>query len=840
MSPHADDPFPAFEPSLVRDMRRRLGPGAVLTEPDHLLVYEADGLPHHRRTPSAVILPLNTDEVAWAVERLHGAGIPVVARGAGTGLSGGALAGPGSVVMGTARMRSILSLEPTNRRARVQAGVVNADLSAAAAPFGLHYAPDPSSQSACTLGGNVAENSGGPHCLKYGVTSRYVTGLTVVGTDGCVVELGGTDSSPWPDLTGLFVGSEGCFGIATEIELRLVPRSSSVRTLLAAFPRLEQAGAAVSAIIAGGLLPAALEILDRATITAVEESVFAAGYPRDAGAVLVAEFDGPDLALDADAERAAALCREHGATEVRGAKEAAERAQLWKGRKKAFGAMGRLAPDMVVQDATVPRSRLPAVLATISEIADRHHLPIANVFHAGDGNLHPNILFDRRDPEQVTRVEAASREIMAACVAAGGTITGEHGVGLDKRDYMSLVHGRDELRAMAQVREVFDPRGVWNPGKVLPDARRERELEVVGEPEGETSPPGQVRPHHADALAEWMRRATREQWRVAPDRSTTTKGVDLRIDTSAMDAVHEYEPADLTITVGAGMTLTGLAEVTSAAGQWLPIDAPDLDTGHVGGVVARGIEGALSGSHGSLKDLVLGLTLVTGDGRILRLGGRVVKNVAGFDLLKPVIGSRGALGIITSVTMRLHPLPEADVTWIVAAKRPAALATLAAGFAALSLAPASVEVGWGAGGATLAVRAVGSRAAVAAFRNAAAPLLIEATEVQGAPAVAARAALRRPLAESGARVRLAAPAGRIDELIQEARLRADESGAASRGWILADRGVAWVGLPPGAAPDGFAGHLSPGAAVWAAAIKRVFDPAGVLPDGPFRSAQARR
>jgi D-lactate dehydrogenase (cytochrome) len=737
-------------------------------------------------------------------------------------------------------MRRILALEPANRRARVQAGVLNADLSAAAAPHGLHYAPDPSSQSACTLGGNVAENSGGPHCLKYGVTSRYVTGLTVVGVDGRVVELGGTGSSPWPDLTGLFVGSEGCFGIATEIELRLVPRATSVRTLLAAFPRLEQAGAAVSAIIAGGLLPAALEILDRATITAVEESIFAAGYPRDAGAVLVAEFDGPDEALDADAERAERLCREHGASDVRRAKEAAERAQLWKGRKKAFGAMGRLAPDMVVQDATVPRSRLPAVLAAISDIARRHELHVANVFHAGDGNLHPNILFDRRDPDQVSRVEAASREIMSACVAAGGTITGEHGVGLDKRNYMSLVHGRDELRAMAGVRDVFDPRGLWNPGKVLPDLEPGVVFESGGRGSGQNAPPERIRPVDEGVLAEWMSRATAERWRVAPDGSTARRGVDLRVDTSALDAVIEYEPADLTITVGAGMTIARLTDVTSAAGQWLPVDAPDLDPGHVGGIVSRGVEGALCDSHGGLRDLVLGLTLVTGDGRILRLGGRVVKNVAGFDLLKAVVGSRGALGIVTSVTMRLHPLPESDVTWTVEAARPAELAVLATRLAALPLAPASVEVGWGDDGAVLAVRALGSAAAVVAFRQAAGVLLADTTAARGAEATAARARLRRPLSESGARVRLAAPAGRIDDLVREARLRADESGAQPRGWILADRGVAWVGLPRGAAPDGFAGHLSPGAAAWAEAIKRVFDPAGVLPDGPFNPGHGPR
>jgi glycolate oxidase FAD binding subunit len=287
------------------------------------------------------------------------------------------------------------------------------------------------------------------------------------------------------------------------------------------------------------------------------------------------------------------------------------------------------------------------------------------------------------------------------------------------------------------------------------------------------------------------------------------------------------------------MSVPRLAEVTAAAGQWLPIDAPDLASGHLGGVVARGIEGALSNSHGALRDLVLGLTLVSGDGRILRLGGRVVKNVAGFDLLRLVVGSRGALGIVTSVTLRLHPLPEADVTWILHAPTPSALSAPAIRLAALPLAPASVELGWGEDGALLAVRALGSERAVEAFRRLAGALLSAADRFEGAEARAARSRLRRPLSESGARVRLAGPAGRIDDLVREARVRADESGAQTRGWILADRGVAWVGLPTGAAPDGYSGHLSPGAAVWAAGIKRVFDPSGVLPDGPFLSGQAR-
>ena len=451
-------------------LRSVVGDAWVIADPDRLLAYESDGLTAYRKTPLAVVLPRNTDEVSCVLGILSEEGVPVVPRGAGTGLSGGALADADAIVVGTARMTDILELDPDNRLARVQPGLVNVNLTAAAEPFGLYYAPDPSSQSACTLGGNVAENSGGPHCLKYGVTSRYVTGLTVVTYDGKILEMGGFGrESGGYDLLGIFVGSEGCFGIATEIELRLLPKPEGVRTLLAIFDRLGDAGRAVTEIMAEGLLPAALEIIDGPTIRAVEASVFAAGYPTDAEAVLVIEFDGIEVGLAADVERAVVRCREAGAREVRTADSAEERLALWRGRKKAFGAMGQIGNDLMVQDGTVPRSKLTEVLGRISEIGARHDLTIANVFHAGDGNLHPNIIFDRSDPEEVSRVELASKEIMAVCVEAGGTITGEHGIGLDKRRYMSLVHNAEELDAMRRIKDVFDPLGRMNPGKVLPD-----------------------------------------------------------------------------------------------------------------------------------------------------------------------------------------------------------------------------------------------------------------------------------------------------------------------------------------------------------------------------------
>jgi len=458
-------------PDVVRALKEIVGAPHVITDPDRLLVYESDGLTAYRVAPRAVVLPASTDEVSSVVRYLHLEGIEIVPRGAGTGLSGGALPTPGAVVVGTARMNKILAIDSENRLARVQPGVVNARLTDATRPHGLYYAPDPSSQSTCTLGGNVAENSGGPHCLKYGVTSRYVTGLTVVMPGGKIVQLGGVgrEAVGGLDLVGLFVGSEGCFGIATEIEVRLLPISEGVRTLLGIFDTMEAAGHAVTSIIGSGLMPAAVEIIDKATIEAVEASVFAAGYPVDAGAALVIEFDGTEAGLDLDANRAEACCMQAGAREVRRATDEDERTALWKGRKKAFGAMGRIAPDLLVQDATVPRTRLPEVLARITEIGERFELRIANVFHAGDGNLHPNLLFDRKNAEELDRVERASREIMELCVDVGGTITGEHGVGVDKRGYMTLVHNEVELDMLRRVRVVFDPDGLFNPGKVLPE-----------------------------------------------------------------------------------------------------------------------------------------------------------------------------------------------------------------------------------------------------------------------------------------------------------------------------------------------------------------------------------
>ncbi len=664
---------------VLARLEEAVGREGVLREPGRLLAYESDALPRFRQLPAAVLLPRDTSQVAAAVRILAEAGVPLTPRGAGTGLSGGAVAASGGVVVGTARMNRILDLDPVRRLARVQPGVVNAELGHAAASHGLHYAPDPSSQSACTLGGNMGENAGGPHCLKYGVTTRYVTGLTVVGGGGEILELGGADRSEGLDLTGLFVGSEGCFGLATEIEVRLTPRARGVRTLLAVFDGMEPAGRAVSTIIAGGLLPAAMEMMDRGSIEAVEASVFAAGYPRDAGAVLVVEFDGSEAGLDADAEVAEGLCRDAGATLVRRARNAAEREALWRGRKKAYGAFGRITPDLMVQDATVPRSKLPEVLAAVEEIGARHGVRLANVFHAGDGNLHPKILFDRRDPEQVERMERASKEIMEVCVRAGGTITGEHGVGLDKRAYMPLVHGPRELAVMADVQRAFDPTGLWNPGKVLPD-HGEASREDGGGSEA---------------------RGAREQ--SPPDRG----------DPLALE--HSVE--DLTVRVGGDVPFARLEEALAASGQWLPLDAPGIEGRSVGRVVADGEWGPLAPAFGRPRDLVLGAIVDTPGRGPLRLGGRVMKNVAGFDLVRAVSGSRGRLGPIREVVFRLTPLPEAHRVLTLelsgSAGDPGRVDEMLERLVTHPVLPASLVREVGPRGSLLRIRLLGSRAVVA-------------------------------------------------------------------------------------------------------------------------------
>src|SRR4051794_7571311 len=455
--------------SLVAALSRVVGHQWVRHRKAELTTYAMDGLPTHESLPGVVVMPETPAQVREIVHLLHLVQVPFVARGAGTGLSGGALADPDTVLITLTRMNRILEIDPVLRRAVLQPGEVNARLSEAVLPYGLYYVPDPSSQAACTIGGNVAENAGGPHCLKYGVTTNHIVELEVVLPDGSVTRLGSSQGEPWgPDLVGLFVGSEGMFGIATEITVRLERIPESVRTMLADFSTVRSASEAVSAIIAAGIVPAALEMMDRACVAAVEASIYAAGYPPHAAAGLPGGLHGANDAGGDEGGVGVQNLGECGARQGRSASTPADRARLWLGRKRAFGAMGRIAPDLAVQDAVVPRSALPDIMDQIEKIRRVHDLTISNVFHAGDGNLHPNISFDRRDPAVAARVRLACREIMAACVAAGGSITGEHGVGNDKLDYMAWIFNAETLGAMRAVRRAFDPSEMANPGKVVP------------------------------------------------------------------------------------------------------------------------------------------------------------------------------------------------------------------------------------------------------------------------------------------------------------------------------------------------------------------------------------
>ena len=455
---------------LVAELRAALGAAHVVSEPERLRVYECDGLTGHRAVPELVVLPSSTAEVQEVVRACNRERIPFVARGAGTGLSGGATPVAGGVVIALTRMNRILELDLASQRVVVEPGVTNLDVTRAVAPHGFFYAPDPSSQQVCTVGGNVAENSGGAHCLKYGFTVHHVTGLTLVTPDGETVELGGKAlDHDGPDLLGVVVGSEGTLGIVTEVTLRVVRVPEAIRTLLAGFGEMDAAGSAVSGIVAAGILPSAIEMMDRLTLEAAERAV-APGYPEGAGAVLIVELDGVAAQVEDDAAEIERICREAGAFEIRAATSEEDRARLWKGRKSAFAAMGHVASDYYVQDGVVPRTRLPEVLRRIEALSEEHGLRVGNVFHAGDGNLHPLVLYDASTGETERARELAER-ILEACLDAGGSLTGEHGVGMDKACSMPRMFSERDLQTFERVRRAFDPAGLCNPGKVIPTPR---------------------------------------------------------------------------------------------------------------------------------------------------------------------------------------------------------------------------------------------------------------------------------------------------------------------------------------------------------------------------------
>jgi len=467
--------------SLLSEFRSLLDERGVVSSHEEMQTYECDALTNFRVMPRAVLLPTSTEQVQAIVRVCHREKIPFVARGSGTGLSGGALPVENGIVLSLTRMNRILEVDFPNARVVVEPGVINLNVTARVSPQGFFYAPDPSSQSVCSIGGNVAENSGGAHCLKYGFTTTHVLGLEVVLPDGALVHLGGkTLDNPGYDLMGVFVGSEGTLGIATKITLRIVKKPECIQTLLAAFPNTNEAGAAVSGIIAAGMLPAAIEMMDNLAIQAAEAAVHA-NYP-DCGGLLLVELDGPVAEVAALMDHVSEICRANGAWEIRVAQSDAERALVWKGRKAAFAAMGRISPNYIVQDGVIPRTALPQVMSAIDRLSKEAGLRVANVFHAGDGNLHPLVLYDRRIEGQEASAEALSSKILELCIAAGGSITGEHGVGQDKKYAMSKMFAEPDLATMQRVRCAFDPLQLSNPTKIFPTPR------LCGEKPGEYIP----------------------------------------------------------------------------------------------------------------------------------------------------------------------------------------------------------------------------------------------------------------------------------------------------------------------------------------------------------------
>ena len=472
-----------LEPRIVAEMREIVGSDYVYEKHAQLRTYETDGLTSYRVTPALVVLPASTEQVQAVLRVCHREHLPFVPRGSGTGLSGGALPVEGGVLISVARMNQILDVNLFNQRVVVQPGVINTWVTQRVAPHGYFYAPDPSSQPVCSIGGNVGENSGGAHCLKYGFTVNHVLGMKLVLPNGELIEAGSpTLDPPGYDLPGIIVGSEGTFGIVTEVTLRIVRKAEVVQTVLVAFEHTDAAGEAVSGIIGAGIVPAAIEMMDQLATIACEAAAHA-GYPLEAGAILLVELDGPRAQVAKQLEQVEAICRRAGATEYRPARTEEERLLMWKGRKAAFAAMGRISPNYIVQDGVIPRTALPEVLREIADLSNRYGLRVANVFHAGDGNLHPLVLYDERNEGAEEKAEELAGEILRSCVAHGGSITGEHGVGIDKKMYMPLMFTEADMATHQLVRCAMNPDNLCNPNKVYPTPRLCGEL------------PGRYRPH---------------------------------------------------------------------------------------------------------------------------------------------------------------------------------------------------------------------------------------------------------------------------------------------------------------------------------------------------------
>ncbi len=611
--------------------------GALLTAPADLSAYSYDGA-SRRATPDAVVLARDADDARRAVAWCSANGVAYVARGAGTNLSGGCVPLRGGVVISLARLNRILSIDAAARIACVEPGVVNLSLQRAVEPLGFFYAPDPASFRVSTLGGNASENAGGPRCLKYGVTTNHVLAVEAVMPDGSTARFSREDSGP--ELLSALIGAEGTLGVLTRLWVKLTPLPESVRAVLAGFPSIDAAAAAVSAIIAAGVLPRALEAMDRATVESVEARGDC-GYPKDE-AVLLIELDGSAAEVAADAAVVERLCREAGAASLRGACDPLERERLWEARRGAYAALARLAPNVLVEDGVVPRDKLPEIVRRIREIAARRGVKAYLLFHAGDGNIHPNIVFDERDAEQTARVHAAGDEMMGACVELGGSLSGEHGIGCDKREAMSWLFDAPTLALFRRVKKAFDPALLANPEKLFPAES------AAGGPRPFSRPASRPLSDAALRLVELARetsprtplrvRGASTRW----DAPTPPDAVELA--TAGMNRIVEIDRGNLTLTVEAGVAMRDLRRVL--AEQGLHVRLPESG-GTVGGLLA-------ARPSPDVREDILGVRALLSTGEVVELGGKVVKNVAGYDLSRLLLGTWGTFAVILEATFKLH------------------------------------------------------------------------------------------------------------------------------------------------------------------------------------------
>ncbi len=640
----------------LKSLKQIIDHHQVITDPAEMLVYEMDAA-FERGKPDAVVFPKSAEEISrvmrWAAEK----NTPIVARGAGTGLSGGAVAEHGGIIVEFSNFNRVLEFDVMGRSVVCEVGVVNQSLDALVKAKGLYYPPDPASGRSSTIGGNVAENAGGPHCFKYGVTSNYVTGLQVVLADGRIVQLGGRAVDyPGYDLVGLMTGSEGTLGLITQMDARLIRNPLGVKTMMAAFDSVEAAGRAVSAVIAAGLIPATMEMIDQEIMRIVEDFLHI-GLPVHAGAMLIVEVDGYHASLDAQMEQVVGVLRQNEAREMRVAQTPEERDQIWYGRKSAAGGFARIAPERFLIDITVPRSQIATMLATANEICARLNLRVGYIFHAGDGNLHPNIPYFPENREQVERGWQACEEIMRKAVALGGSITGEHGVGIEKREAMAFMCDGAELEAMQEVKAIFDPNNILNPAKIfpsqLPDIQRVAPLANM--------PDDVFTPASAEQAAAGLAALSLAQKNVSIN---SPRNGAVTLSTRALNRVIDYAPDDLYIKVGAGMTLDEIQAYVMKDGWQVPLVSPWREM-TIGGIVATNLNSPQRMRYGSVRDVMLCCTVALPDGRVLHAGRPVVKNVAGYDLPKVFVGSHGTLGLLTDVTLKLVPKPRAQKTLLV-------------------------------------------------------------------------------------------------------------------------------------------------------------------------------